>query len=138
MADNVTIELAFRQQVAADAHKLFQRSKAYLFRRCPPRPSAVRGNLIGRQGGKNRYMKCEAIDARALVRTRTTYLCLDSQFNLSGLIIPIRINIYDAPVRESSRRHISDLTLHDLSCPNCTNKLSVGKLGSDQRAERFF
>src|SRR3954452_14381344 len=92
---------------------MFKEAKRICLGDALPRPSAVRGNLIGRQGGKNRYMKCEAIDARALVRTRTTYLCLDSQFNLSGLIIPISINIYDAPVRESSRRDISDLTLHD-------------------------
>jgi len=69
--------------------------------------------LIGGERRKNRYMKCEAIDGRALVRTQTIYLCLDSQLNLSGLIIPIGINIYDAPVRESSRRDVTDLSFHD-------------------------
>jgi len=31
-------------------------------------------------------------------------LCLDSQFNLSRLIIPIGISIYDVPCRKSSGR----------------------------------
>ena len=58
-------------------------------------------------------MKGEAIDARILVRTQTTHLCLDSQLNLPGLIIPIGINIYDVPVRKSSRRDVTDLGLYD-------------------------
>jgi len=53
-------------------------------------------------------MKREAIDTRTLVRTETTHLCLDSQFNLPGLIIPIGINIYDVPGRKPSRRDVGD------------------------------
>jgi hypothetical protein len=55
-------------------------------------------------------MKREAIDTRTLVRTETTHLCLDSQFNLPGLIIPIGINIYDVPGDKPSRRDVGDLS----------------------------
>jgi hypothetical protein len=73
MADIIAIELGFRQQVAAEALKnVLKRAKSVfkdrIFRAC----------LSGREGRKNRDMKCEGIDARELVRTRTIHLCLDS------------------------------------------------------------
>ena len=76
-------------------------------------PGRLRAILIGKESRKNRYMKCEAIDARKLVRTYTTHFCLDSQFNLPGFIIPIGINIYDVPGRNSSRRDVGDLRFYD-------------------------
>ena len=114
MADIVTIELDFRQQVAAEALKKIPKRAKRVFLgsivRALESPETI---LIGREGRKNRHMKCEAINARNLVRTRTIHLCLDSQFNLPGLIIPIGININDVPGRKSSRRDVSDLRLHD-------------------------
>ena len=76
-------------------------------------PESAQGNLVGRKRRKNGYMKCEAIDARTLIQTRTTHLCLDPQFNLPGLIIPIGIDIDDVPVCKSSLRDVTDLRLHD-------------------------
>ena len=115
MADIVAIELGFRQQVAAEALKNIPKraKRIFLGSVVRARLSRLRTILIGREGRKNRYMKREAIDARTLVRTQTTHLCLDSQFNLPGLIIPIGINIYDVPGRKSSRRDVSDLSFHD-------------------------
>jgi hypothetical protein len=118
MADNVTIELGFSQQVAAEALK----NPPNLSFRCRNHDGIIGaglsycdGNqiLASREGRKNRYAKYETIDARTLVRTQTTHLCLDSQFNLPRLIIPIGINIYDVPGRKSSRRDVGDLTFHD-------------------------
>jgi hypothetical protein len=97
MAGTVTMEPGFYQQVASEAFKNI--------------PNA--DFLAGWEGRKNRYVKCEAINARTLVRTQATHLCLNSQFNLTGLIIPIGINIYDIPGRKSSRRDVTDLRLHD-------------------------
>ncbi len=48
---------------------------------------------LGRERRENRYVKCEAIDSHILVRTHAIHLRLDSQFNLSRLIIPIGIGI---------------------------------------------
>jgi hypothetical protein len=118
MADIVTIELGFSQQVAAEAIK----NPPNLSFRCRNHDGIIGaglsycdGNqiLASREGRKNRYAKYETIDARTLVRTQTTHLCLDSQFNLPRLIIPIGINIYDVPGRKSSRRDVGDLTFHD-------------------------
>jgi hypothetical protein len=118
MADNVTIELGFSQEVAAEALK----NPPNLSFRCRNHDGIIGaglsycdGNqiLASREGRKNRYAKYETIDARTLVRTQTTHLCLDSQFNLPRLIIPIGINIYDVPGRKSSRRDVGDLTFHD-------------------------
>ena len=80
MADNVAIELAFRQQVAAEALKNIPKREKHLFLGSVvrARPTRLRTILIGREGRKNRHMKCETIDARNLVRTRTIHLCLDS------------------------------------------------------------
>jgi len=80
MADNVAIKLRFRQQVAAEALKnIPQRAKrVFLGSIVRVRLSRLKTILIGREGRKNRHMKCEAIDARNLVRTRTIHLCLDS------------------------------------------------------------
>src|SRR5215472_1571214 len=83
-------------------------------------------------------MKSEAIDTRTLVRTQTTYLCLDSQFNLPRFIIPVGINIYDVPIRKSLRRDVGDLSFHNRSCRNCSDELSVSKPGPNQRTESFF
>ena len=115
MADNVAIKLRFRQQVAAEALKNIPKRAKRLFLGSIARASLgrVRTILVGREGCKNRYMKREGIDARTLVRTQTIHLCLDSQFNLPGLIVPIGINIYDVPGRRSSRRDVSDLSFYD-------------------------
>ena len=112
MADNVSIKLRFRQQVAAEALKnISKRAKrVFLGSIVCARLGRLRTILIGREGRKNRYMKREGIDARTLVRTRTIHLCLDSQFNLPGLIIPIGIHIHDVPGRQSSRRDVGDLS----------------------------
>ncbi len=98
MADIIAIELGFRQQVAAEALKNIPKraKRVFLGSAVRARPSRLRAILIGREGRKNRYLKCEAIDARTLVRTQTTHLCLDSQFN-----------------SKSSRRDVSDLRFHD-------------------------
>ena len=85
MADIITIELGFRQQVAAEALKnIPKRAK---------RTSRLNAILIGRESRKNGYVKCEAVDSHTLVGTQAIHLCLDSQFNLSKLIIPISIGI---------------------------------------------
>ena len=80
MADNVAIKLRFRQQVAAEALKnLPKRAKrVFLGSVVRARLGRLRTILIGREGRKNRHMKCETIDARNLIRTRTIHLCLDS------------------------------------------------------------
>ena len=83
-------------------------------------------------------MKREAIDTRTLVRTETTHLCLDSQFNLPGLIIPIGINIYNVPGGKPSRRDVGDLSFHNRSCRNCSNELSVSEPGPDQYMKVSF
>jgi hypothetical protein len=72
MAVSVAIEPGICQQVAAEALKYFETSKTHLFQ-TPSRLSAI---LTGRESRKNRYMKCKAINARALIRT--THFCLDS------------------------------------------------------------
>jgi hypothetical protein len=115
MADIVTIEPGFGQQVAAEALKNISKRAKRIFLESAVRVGVVASGqfLIGREGRENRCMKGEAIDARTLVRTQTTHLCLDPQFNLSGFIIPIGINIYDVPRRKSSRRDVSDLRFHD-------------------------
>ena len=98
MADIVAIELAFRQQVAAEALKNIPKLSFC----CKSRDGSVGaglfwcgGNqiLVGRERRENRYVKCEAIDSHILVRTHAIHLRLDSQFNLSRLIIPIGIGI---------------------------------------------
>jgi hypothetical protein len=118
MTDIVTIELGFSQQVAAERLK----NPPKLSFRCRSRDGNMGAGLFycdgnqilaSREGRKNRYMKCETIDARTLVRTQTTHLCLDFQFSLPRLIIPIGINIYDVPGRKSSRRDVGDLSFHD-------------------------
>jgi hypothetical protein len=137
----VAIELRFGQQVAAEAlknihpHFAAEIATAALV---PDYFTVMETNLAASKGRKNRYVECDAIDSRSLVRTGTTHLCLDSQFNLPGLIIPIGINIYDVPRRESSRHNVTDLCLGDRSCRNCSNELSVSELGSDQHTEGFF
>ena len=80
MADNVSIKLRFRQQVAAEAlKKILKRAKRVFLESIVCAGLGRRGTiLIGREGCKNRYMKREGIDARHLVRTRTIHLCLDS------------------------------------------------------------
>jgi len=57
---------------------------------------------------------------------------------LSGLVIPIGINIYDVPGRQSSRGDVSDLSFYDRSCADRSNELSVSELGPDQHAKGFF
>jgi hypothetical protein len=66
MADSVAIEPGFCQQVVAEAVKNISKRAKGSFRIHPSRLTAI---LIGRKGRKKRYMKCEAIDARTLVRT---------------------------------------------------------------------
>ena len=80
MADNVAIKLRFRQQVAAEALKNIPKraKRVFLGSVVRARPTRLRAILIGRERRKNRHMKCETIDARNLVRTRTIHLCLDS------------------------------------------------------------
>jgi hypothetical protein len=139
MADIVSIELGFRQQVAAEALKnVAKRAKRIFLGSAIRAAESPQGNLIGRESPENRYVKCEAIDARTLVRTQATHLCLDSQFNLPGLIIPIGINIRDAPGRKASRRDVGDLRFHNESCRSCSNELSVSEFGPDQYTEGFF
>ena len=98
MVDTVTIELAFCQQVAAEALK----NPPKLSFRSKSRDGSVGAGLFycdgnqilaSREGRKNGYVKCEAIDSHILVRTHAIHLRLDSQFNLSRLIIPIGIGI---------------------------------------------
>jgi hypothetical protein len=117
MVDIVTIELGFSQQVAAEAFKNLLK----LSFRCKSRDRSIGaglsyydGNqiLASREGRKNRYVKCEAIDSHILVRTHAIHLRLDSQFNLSRLVIPIGIGIYNVPSRKSSRFDVADLRLH--------------------------
>jgi hypothetical protein len=114
MADNVAIEPGFCQQVAAEALKYSERTKTRLFQASAlTRSNRLDAILTDRKSRKNRCMKCKAINARTLIRTRTTHLCLDSQFNLAGFIIPIGIDIYDIPGRKSRRGDVSDLRLHN-------------------------
>jgi hypothetical protein len=113
MVDNVTIELGFRQQVAAEALKIFRNEQNASWNPPFAGRSRLRAILIGRECRKNRYMKCEAADARTLVRTQRIHLRLDSQFNLPGFIVPIGINIYDVPGRNSSLGDVSDLSFYD-------------------------
>jgi hypothetical protein len=114
IVDSLTIELGFSQQVAAEALKIFRNEQnASLYDTPFARPESPQGDLNGWEGRKNRYMKCEAIDARTLVRTQATHLRLDPQFNLPRLVIPIGIHIYDVPSRKSSLRDVSDLRFHD-------------------------
>jgi hypothetical protein len=47
---------------------------------------------VRRERRENRYVKCEAVDSHVLVRTHAIHLRLDSQFNLSRLVIPIGID----------------------------------------------
>ena len=98
MVDTLTIELGFSQQVAAEALK----KPPKLPFRCKSRDGSIGaglsycdGNqiLANRERRENRYVKCEAIDSHILVRTHAIHLRLDSQFNLSRLIIPIGIGI---------------------------------------------
>ena len=98
MVDTLTIELGFSQQVAAEALK----TPPGLLFPCKIRDGSIGaglsycdGNqiLASREGRKNRYVKCEAIDSHILVRTHAIHLRFDSQFNLSRLIIPIGIGI---------------------------------------------
>ena len=98
MIDTVSIELAFCQQVAAEALK----NPPKLLFRCKSRGGSIGaglsccdGNQISanRESRENRYVKCEAIDSHILVRTHAIHLRFDSQFNLSRLIIPIGIGI---------------------------------------------
>jgi len=98
MADNVSIELGFGQQVAAEALKNTPtpsfRCKSRDVALVPDSFSVVAIKIsVRRERRENRHVKCEAIDSDILVRTYAIYLCLDSQFNLSRLIIPIGIRI---------------------------------------------
>jgi hypothetical protein len=78
ITDIIAIELAFREQVAAEALKnVATRAKRLFLGPSFARLGRVKTTLIGRKGCKNRYMKGEGIDARDLVRTRTIHLCLD-------------------------------------------------------------
>jgi hypothetical protein len=119
MVGSLTIELGFSQQVAPDRLKTLRNShfaaKVATCSICGAGLFCCDGIqiLAGREGRKNRYVKGEAIDARTLVRAQTTHLCLDSQFNLPGLIIPIGINIDNVPGRKSSRRDVGGLGFHD-------------------------
>ena len=117
MIDTVSIELAFCQQVAAEALK----NPPKLSFRCKSRDGSIGaglsycdGNqiLASREGRKNGYVKCEAIDSHILVGTHAIHLRFDSQFNLSRLIIPIGIGIYNVPSRKSSRLDVADLRFH--------------------------
>jgi hypothetical protein len=99
MVGNVTIELAFGQQVAAEALKYsearisLQKSRRYHWCRTLLFSVAAITISVRRERRQNRYVKCEAIDSNILVRTHAIHLRLDSQFNLSRLIIPIGIGI---------------------------------------------
>ena len=98
MIDTLSIELAFCQQVATEASKIFRNphfAAKVTTVALMPRLSYCDGNqiLASREGRENRYVKCEAIDSHILVRTHAIHLRLDSQFNLSRLIIPIGIGI---------------------------------------------
>jgi hypothetical protein len=87
MADNVTIELVFGQQVAAEPVKNIPKGAKRVFLRCAFRAGEPPyGNLTGRKCCKSRHMKRESIGARNLVRPRAIHLCLDSKILLSDEI----------------------------------------------------
>ena len=72
MTDIVAIELRFGQQVAAEALKNIFRTHFAAEVATPPLVPdyfSITENqiLAGRKGRKNRYMKCEATNARTLV-----------------------------------------------------------------------
>ena len=98
MVDTVSIELAFCQQVATEASKIFRNPH---FAAKVATVALMSDSLIvaaikisvSSERRENRYVKCEAIDSHILVRTHAIHLRLDSQFNLSRLIIPIGIGI---------------------------------------------
>ena len=93
MVDTLTIELGFSQQVAVEALK---NPPKLSFRR-KSRDGSIGAAVIkisaSREGRENGYVKCEAIDSHILVGTHAIHLRLDSQFNLSRLIVPIGIGI---------------------------------------------
>jgi hypothetical protein len=98
MADIVTIELAFCQQVAAEALKNIPKLSFY----CKSRDGSIGAGLFycdenqilaSREGRENGYVKCKPVDSHILVCAHAIHLRLDSQFNLSRLIIPIGIGI---------------------------------------------
>lgn len=98
MADTLTIELGFSQQVAAEPLKNLPNShlaaEVATVALVPDSFSVASIKIsVRREGRENRYVKCEAIDSHILVRTHAIHLRLDSQFNLSRLIIPIGIGI---------------------------------------------
>jgi len=98
MVDTVTIELGFSQQVATEPSKIFRNShfaaKVATVALVSDSFSVAAIKIsVRRERRENRHVKCEAIDSHILVRTHAIHLRLDSQFNLSRLIIPIGIGI---------------------------------------------
>jgi hypothetical protein len=98
MVDIVSIELAFCQQVATESSKIFRNShfaaEVAAVALMPDSFGVAEIKIsVRRERRENRYVKCEAIDSHILVRTHAIHLRLDSQFNLSRLIIPIGIGI---------------------------------------------